>query len=346
MSLPCTSWLTTYDSREAWAADAQSGAPHFSVGSSTVYKLLELCPSEWGDVWTVYRNAQQGVLPSVESDAPQLQRGQDWEPAVVAYHAALLSLGTIFEAPLCRSSPPGLSWLRPSPDGFVMDDEEGWGVSECKVLHSSQARLFADGAEFSSLQQVEVELREGRPAMPLHYMAQCMTMLAATGLPWCDLIAVFSWDWNGPEIARKALGKTREEVLDPFIEAGAIQVKRVRVVRDEYALRGLVQRVAQLRELHMVEGIEPKPSSSGDFWQHLAEKVTGGVRPATQAETQAIEHYAELRRRRDGLEAEVAQVAAELGARIPPFKSLTIPRPGRDGRLTLTTNGQLRLSGI
>lgn len=344
---PCSNWLTTYDSREAWAADARNGAPHFSVGSSTVYKLLELCPTDWGDVWSVYQDARSGRTPNVDADQTQLQRGQDWEDAVVHWHAAVHLLGAPGHAPLCRCSPPGLPWFRPSPDGFAFDAETGtWGVVEAKVLHASQARLFADGSTWASLKEVETALRAHEPALPIHYMAQAMTMLAATGLQWVDVVAAFAWDWDGVSDSLPIFGLSREQALPGLVVAEAVQMKVVRVHRDAYALEGLVKRVAQLRHRHLVQGLPPEPTGSGAHWDALTQQVRGGVRPATPEEVELATELAWLRAQRSELEQAIRRTSGALGQAIAPHKSITIPRPGKDARATVTSNRQLRLSGI
>jgi hypothetical protein len=177
-------------------------------------------------------------------------------------------------------------------------------------------------------------------------MAQCMTMLAASGLPWCELVAVFAWDWKGVEQARMQLGVGRTLALDAFIDAGAIQVKTVRVERDEYALRSLVTRIRDLRHRHLVHGQEPAPSNSGAYWEKLAREADG-TRVANDAEAQALRHLAERKRRLKAEEDDVKQMQAEIASVIAPHKTLVVPQNGqRAGRATLTSNGQLRLSGL
>ena len=120
----------------------------------------------------------------------------------------------------------------------------------------------------------------------MHYMAQCMVMLAASGLPWCELAAVFSWDWDGIEKGRAALGKSREELLPTLITMGAVKVKTVRVERDPYALQSLVERLHQLRHTYLVNGVQPPPSSSGAYWEHLARNADG-TRVATKPKSRS-----------------------------------------------------------
>ena len=345
MSLPCANWLTTYEAREAWAADARNGAPDFSVGSSTVYKMLGLCPTDWGDLWTVHAAAKEGRDPDVLTTEPQLLRGQLWEPAVVQWHASARSADGVSMVPLCRVSTPKLPWLRPSPDAFILDDEEGWGVSEAKVLHASQAKTFENGATYRTLQEVEERLVAGLPAIPMHYMAQCMVMLAASGLPWCELAAVFSWDWDGIEKGRAALGKSREELLPTLITMGAVKVKTVRVERDPYALQSLVERLHQLRHTYLVNGVQPPPSSSGAYWEHLARNADG-TRVATQPEGQVIRHYLERVRQHAAEGDSIKALKAQIGGFITPHKTVVIRQEGRDGRVTITKRGSLLPTGL
>lgn len=285
-----------YATRAAWAADRRSGPPWWSLGATDAASILGV---GWGDQWTVWA-AGQGEAPADEPNDVML-RGSEWEPLVVRWYEGHFARRV--DSRLCRVVHPDAEWLRPSPDGIVLDGDEPAGLIEikCPRLRDGWGK---DGVEVGCS-------ADGVGVAPVGYLVQVYAQLAASGLPWCDLIACW-----GPQDTRV-----------------------LRVHADPAYQARLVSDLAEWRERHLVRGETPEIDASDACGSWMAALRPEGVREATPEEAAELLEIRQLR-----IDGDSAIEEAKRRARVvmAAANSKTIYGPGV--RATLDTRGAVRIT--
>jgi hypothetical protein len=286
--------LLEYASREAWGADRGSEGPTWNLGATDAASIMGV---GWGSPWDVWAAGQGKAEVNEPSDV--MLRGSEWEPLVLDWYRR--HHGREVWAPIARVVHPDAPWLRPSPDGFTLDSHPGLIEVKCPRLRDGWGK---DGS-------VAETTEEAAALAPIGYVVQVYAQLAATGLPWCDLVACW-----GPQDTR-----TLRIIAQPEYQA--------RLLRD----------LAWWRELHLVRGETPEIDASDACGGWLARLAPEGVRDATPEEAAEAVEIRQLRK--DGEEAvEEAKIRARrLGA---AMNCKTITAPGV--RVTIDARGAVRIT--
>jgi len=199
--------ITTYPDREAWMADARDGAPDYTIGASTAYRML--CGA-FGGLWGVIEEARHGVkVDLAENEAVQL--GNLFEPIAKSEYARVTGFET-FDPGYHRI---GSGWLRVSPDLWARDDE-GIGLVDTKIPIPSQMPYWnrdrgASGTRGDLLAPERYEVQG---------LVQCTAaMLAGVEVAWFEPFA-----WWGPHMhARPRYRFTREQLRQCWSDLSALR---------------------------------------------------------------------------------------------------------------------------
>ena len=286
-----------YRTREAWLeARREPGC----IGASEAPVILGVSPHErpW-DFW----ERRVGAGSSGQETEP-LRRGHRWESAVLAeYEDAsghrVLQPGEHYRRPgsIVVLSHPEHPWLRQSPDAFATDPHGGLGQVEAKTALDPRA--------WSPEHGVVVERWEDgcEDLVPPHYAVQAYVQLEVSGLPWVDLTALVP--------AR-----------------GWLEVRWVRLLRDEDTQRSLVEALAAWREQHLVRREPPPVDGSGACSRYLAKNLTvpekRPMRVAAFEEAERLRTLAAARAVIRATEDEARRLSAELVALCPGGERLAL----------------------
>lgn len=278
--------IRTYANREAWFADARNEAPDFSVGGTTAAAILGVGYRTPWDVYLAAHGLERRELDGGD-DNVVLRRGRRWEP--IALEDYVETTGRRAISPLCRVEHAQHPWLRPSPDAFVHDPQLGLGVGEVKTAVSGDAwgedgtviERWDDGCEL---------------LVPPGYAVQGYITLDATGLPFLDFIV-----------------GTPDRVQ-------FMQIRVVRMLRDEETQAALVEQVRAWRERHLVGAEAPPPDDTDACRKGLFARFPGRgdkqVAAATDAQAQLIAELTDAKARLAQAEADEKRLANQLMASI------------------------------
>ena len=218
-----------YPTREAWLASRDA----LSIGASEAAVALGVSP--YGTPWDLYERKRGVIQPG---SAP-MARGRKWEHRVLEDYAeaADVQLLTAPEAifpgqtgivTLAHSDFP---WLRASPDAFSRSNG---------VLGGVEAKTSTDPGAWTPEAGTVIEAwsDEFATMIPAHYAVQVYVSLEISGLPYWDLCALVP-------------------------AAGWLEMRWVRVMRDQQTQFDLTLALAKWQELHLVRGEAPAIDGSG-----------------------------------------------------------------------------------
>jgi hypothetical protein len=299
---------TRYTSRASWAADARRGAPDFHMGGTSGFKALRQPWTCWNEAqsWNA-DDAYQRELDTATDD------GVWWEPDLFRYAAErhgfnVLSAGGDSEP--FRVHHPERRWLDVSPDCLAWNEAwGGLGVLDAKT--SYQRDLWADDGEvleFGARMLTQVEQPK--------YVTQLALLMAATGAAWGGFVVGLS-----------------------FRDVRLLRVKANPKVTD-----GIVQRVADWRERHLIGGVQPEYDASEEAVNYVAARLAEIRRDAEPHEVELAHAYREAHaaekaaaKRRKGLKATIVKAMADGGG----HRRLIL---SDGGRVSLDKRGGLRVT--
>lgn len=283
-----------YPTRTAWLAARRDP---FAIGASEAAAALGVSP--YSDPWALWelKWAQRamnaaGIDESSERDFSALSRGNRWEPVVLAEYAAE-SEGTIVEpgehfgrkGHTVTIANRAFPWLRESPDAFAIDKYGVLGHVEAKTALDRDAWTRDRGAIVDKWSDGSEEL------IPPHYAVQAYVQLAVTGLPWNDVC-----------------------VLVP--SGGWLEVRWLRLMRDEETQGQIVEALTAWRERHLIGGEPPSVDGSQACNRYLARRFKAvDERPrrvATPDEAEKLRELAALRATVKAAEERVGLLTNEL----------------------------------
>jgi len=285
--------LELYGSRDSWLAAFHRTEPTYSIGGTAAAGIL------LGDGWRVWSRAHELDEDDGPRNVDALESGLWWEPHLIAWWGYKLLRGPVW-SPLSRAVHPSYPWLRTSPDGFGTDSDRGVGLVEIKTRRSragwGKGEVMHEKAGAAVLS-----------SMPPNVAIQCYGNLAASGLPYCDVVVAF----------------------------GIRDIRRYRLLADESYQGWLVTQLDAWRTRHLVELHHPPLDPSVDCRDYLSRQERGtATREATDAEAVKAARYAVLGRALKAGKAERSQLFAELAAAMGEIKTLTIRQQGKPGRFT------------
>ena len=288
-----------FPTRAAWLA-ARS-ADRTAIGASEAAVALGVSP--YATAWDLWEH-RQGQQSAASSDV--LRRGNRWESAVLSEYEdvsgnTIVSPGEHFGQPgsLVILSHPDYPWLRESPDAFVLDGDE-LGHGEAKTAMHAHEWAPEIGTVVGRWTDDCAEI------VPPQYAVQCYVQLAVSGLPWNDLCALVPG-------------------------GGWLEVRWVRMMRDEETQGQIIEQLSAWRDRHLVQGVPPSTDGSAACSRHLAlrfPRVEKLSREATIGEQAAMIKLANARFLRD----EYEELAKETSNRIMESAAgakLTLPGPAK-----------------
>lgn len=268
--------VETFRDRDAWL---QSRRQPDTIGASEAAMALGISPygTPWA-LWELKRAPTEGARSSV------LQRGHRWESAVVAEYAeesgcAVVTPRELYGADLVVLANARTPWLRETPDAFARDPHDSrLGQIEAKTAMHAHAWTPERGAVIERWDDAYAEI------VPAHYAVQGYVQLYATGLPWVDLCALVP-------------------------AGGWLQVRWIRLLRDETTQEALVEALGNWRARHLLDGgAAPDTDGSDACNRYLARETpllaTRPSRDATAAERVQMQRLAQIRATEKALDAE------------------------------------------
>lgn len=242
-----------YNSRESWMAEAGPRQPDYRFGATACAAILGV--SEWQKPWDVWAAAHAPELLPEREETEDQTRGLWWESRILEWYDDHRHMEV--EGGLCRAWRPEHDWLRVSPDAFVRPGSTDfpWGLAEVKT----QRRRDGWGKDGMRVGPGERTLG----ILPPTYATQVYAQLAGTGLPWCDVVVMFS-------------------ITD---------IRVIRVWADEARQAWILDQVGEWRERHLVGGDMPDPQDSGVYYAALKNLDRDGWREATPDEAALAETY-------------------------------------------------------
>ena len=283
---------TFYGGHSAWldARRAASVAPTFRLGATAAGKILGVSP--WGGPWAVYADA---MVPGPPLQGAHLRAGHRAEPFLLGWYreerdAEIVAAGSAEPFTVAHPRHP---WLCVSPDAVVSRDGSA-GLVEIKTSR------YRDGwgRDRTTLHALD---EWALSQIPPHYLCQVYAQLAATGLPWCDVVVGFAFH----------------------------DIRAIRVVADiEYQAR-LVAALAEWRERHLVGGEAPEIDDSAACMQAQQRRPREGERAGTAEELGLARAYSAARIDEQDAQQSKRMAASLLGDSMGDDKTLTFPGGGR-----------------
>jgi len=271
-----------YGSMVEWWADARNQAPDYCLGGTSCSAIMGVGYSSPWDIWRQAAERQRAYVPA-EPGTP-MKRGNDWEPRILAAYEA--KAGCKVLSPKCRIELPcdsPYSFLRPSPDGFVVEGGKIVGLVEAKSSYTEDG--WGDDGE--EIYQVKLE-PEANPA-PLGYLVQVLINLEISGLPYCDLVLgtldYMSWE---------------------------LRMKVIRVHAQPEIQKGICEAIKGWRQTHLIDGAEPELDSSDACNHHLALRKADGRVGLEPKLAKAVSGYLDRKEAIETLEGEKRTASHEI----------------------------------
>ncbi len=276
-----------YSDRASWLA-ARRGP--FSIGASEAAAVLGVSP--YMDPWAFWEIKQGHAMSHDDRDDAVLSRGNRWEPVVLAEYAdasgsTIVEPGAHFgrKGTIVTLSNTEFPWLRESPDAFALDRYGVLGHAEAKTAMDRDAWTNDRGAIIDKWSNGSEEL------MPPHYAVQAYVQLAVTDLPWNDVCALVPSN-------------------------GWLEVRWLRLMRDEDTQSAIVEALDAWREKHLVRGDAPDVDGSSACNRYLARRLNvpkkRASRVATPEEAAAMREVALLRAQTKAAEERVKSLTNSL----------------------------------
>ena len=305
-ALPCADRLVVYSTQSEWHADNGVGAPRFSLGATSLAKLLGKSP--WSDAHSLQEAHRGRARPPASNSA--MLAGIHFEKPVLTWAASQRGQ-TVFH-PLCRVVHPRYPWFRPSPDGFLKELGE-WGGAEVKCPRFvSDDEWAPDGTVLDSWQPGCEEL------VPVHYALQVYGLLAASELPWWDLIV--------------AEGIGRQRVI--------------RIMADPETQDAMMEAADLWRQAHLVEGRDLPFEATDGFAAAQARRPRDGEREATSEEVALMRAYQMYGNSRRASAEQEMEIKCLLLDKAGDHRKLTFTLPDVEGSMTVGSDGRLHIRGL
>ena len=266
-----------YETRSDWFSDFRSNSPDYSVGASTVGSILGW--SKWAGPWDVWSRAQEEG-PRVDHQTDVQLRGHQWEMWLLDQWTRRTGVALDSRRRRCWSD--DRPWLRVSPDATLAD---GSGIIEAKTAASA----IGWGEDGLVLESWGIEAAQ---SIPISYAAQGMAQLAAIPTAgWVDFVVGL------PD---------RVQLVD---------VRVIRLCRDQQAIDRLVGAVEAWRERHLVLGTPPPPEPTDEFysWAATYDRAATPI-DADEEQARVILDYRDLKAQIKALKAQAADLQVQLVA--------------------------------
>tara|TARA_R110000868_G_scaffold255275_3_gene511886 strand:+ start:4838 stop:5848 length:1011 start_codon:yes stop_codon:yes gene_type:complete len=216
-----------YPTRESWLASRDA----LSIGASEAAQALGVSP--YGGPWELYERKQGKATP----DNATMARGRKWEPRVLEDYAEEAGVQLIDPA-IHLSSRPGIAvlhhpdhdWMRCSPDAFTRQNG---------ILAGAEAKTATDAGAWTPEKGLVLDRWSDDAAtlIPAHYAVQVYFSLEVSGFPYWDLCALVP-------------------------AGGWLEVRWVRIMRDEQIQFSITHELACWQDRHLVKGTPPEIDGS------------------------------------------------------------------------------------
>ena len=306
---------TTYANRVDWVRGAKRGGPDFHMGGTSAFEAMQRPWSCWQNAhsWDADREAAR-------EEASELDDGIYWEDDIIQYAAERHGFRVLSAAGAdepFRVQHPVHEWLNASPDAICRHPVWGLGVVDAKTAWSRDL-WGEDGAVLRFNAAALGSVPEPKYLTQLAVLAECI------GADWCGLV----------------VGLHFRDVRFLRFEA-----------RPEYTGK-VVERVAEWRQRHLVEGVEPAYDASAESVNYMARRLAEVTREAEPHEAELAEAYrlagdAEkaAKTRKAGLKGALVKALSEYEPEDPDAPKgqhkLLLPN---GGRLTVAKNGAIRVT--
>ncbi len=230
--------------------------------------------SPWSTPWDIWARAK-GEVKADEQTAIQA-RGHRWEPWLIARYQEVT--GARVDTTLTRCWADARPWLRTSPDGLVPG-----GIVEAKT----SARADGWGEDTT---QVLTWDTDGARQIPPHYAIQAMAELATVPeADWVDFVV---------------------GIPDP---QELVDVRVLRLVRDQKVIDRILAYVEAWRERHLVRGEPPAPDASNEFlaWAATLDRAAKPIE-ATPEQAPMVLEFARIKAQIRELETREKELQTEL----------------------------------
>ena len=326
--LPPFVGVESYPDRAAWFSARRAGTAAGQIGSTDVAAILGW--SKYRTAWDVFVAGLTDAEEDSSEPAEHLARGLAMEPMLWALYRERYGVEAI--------EPGHIRVARGrfvvSPDSFVHDMALGWGIGEGKTVLWNHAHWVP----YEDVVIEGLDALESWP-MPRAYLAQCLSMCLACGLPFCDLwVAVVT-----PVEDQRCAIATEEY---PDVSPHAIQrTVRIRVIPTRDDLVALVARLNGWVQRHLVERIPPPDDDSkACYLYHLgpdpADRVT--YREAEPDEAEIIAEILQADDEKKAAENRWKQARARLVGAMGDAKSVYVKTTaGNRIKATVSTRGVL-----
>lgn len=268
--------LSPATDRAAWLEERRHG-----IGSSEIAAIFGVSP--WLTAFDLWLSKREGAADDDAPTADQI-RGTILEGAVLELYAVQHDVRYRRNA-ACIVSPHD-PVVRATPDAFVLgEDGRTAGVIEAKTSRTTDGWAPEPTGSMDDV--------------PPWYALQAVWHMAATGLPWCDIV-----------------------VLLPFYE-----LRTYRIERDERVIEHVTGIAREWWDRFVVGGEQPPMGDSDLAYQWLRDRYPrgAGLREATAEEVVRLLRYDEVRRQIDALETEKRALRNEIVAAIADAAGLTWP---------------------
>jgi len=290
-----------YADREEWRSFAGPKAPDYSFGATACTAILGVSP--YVGAWDIWAQAYAPHLLPKRVQTEDQTRGLWWESKIAAWYAEFHEME--IRTPLCRVWHKDAEWLRVSPDGFAVDP----GTCETGMMEIKTQRHRKGWGKDESV------VRPGDKTagvIPPHIVVQVYAQLAASGLPWNDVIVCF-------------------DISD---------IRVIRVYADPARQAWLLKKVGAWRTKHLVEPFNmPDPGESAAFYEASKGVSREGSRDATEGEATLARHYQRakliIKQHEKLAKTSRNQIIHSMG------EHKTITYPG--GRASIDARGALRI---
>jgi len=267
--------------------------------------------SKWKTPWDAWAIAHDYLKQDFQTAV--MARGHKWQSRVLEDYAE--RTGFEVHEVLCRLQDPRRPWHRPSPDAFAREGDH-WGLVDAKTA-SDLSKWGPDGTV------IETWSEGSEDWLPVDYALQGYSMMEASGLPWIDFAVV------APD------------------RVHLIELRIIRLLRDQTLQFRLGERVRQWYELHIVQGVEPDPGSSNHYPEIFAGRFPGAgdYRQATEVEEAAVRELSGLRKQSKDIDTRIRALSNQVLEACADHKGITVQTGGKPAKaLVVRTAGHSSIS--
>ncbi len=316
-----------YTDRLAWVEDMQYGGPLYSLGASSIGAIFGHGTSNMPGPWAVWQKAR--TWDAAEAvDAEEFREEDDgiaWEGPILRYgeRRGWYELEEVADEPF-RVVSQIYPWARISPDA-IAKDSTGMGIVDSKCRFG-----FHDWPEQRAGMALAGEADIGSTA--------ALRLFPEAGGAKYLMQAAYSLAVAGPEFLW----------FDFVIGLHFRDVRRIRLHRNDAYVASILERVAEWRERHLVQGKEPAYDESVECRRHLATYEREGEGSASPEVLGLLRDYerARLAEKVAKVDKQKAQSLIIAAGNEADTRVFTFDGEGRKGRASIAKNGAVRVTGL